>query len=82
MCTIGVETEMKSKKLGKTSPYFFEDNLIISMSKDWIGVFRKIPEFEVMIDSKGRLVLIGPTIPSKTVPKNSLSEQKILEVLV
>jgi len=52
------------------------------MSKDWIGVFRKIPEFEVMIDSKGRLVLIGPTIPSKTVPKNSLSEQKNLEVLV
>jgi len=52
------------------------------MSKDWIGVFRKIPEFEVMIDSKGRLVLIGPTIPSKTFPKNSLSEQKNLEVLV
>jgi len=73
---------LKKNFIQKITPYFFEDNLIISMSKDWIGVFRKIPEFEVRIDSKGRLVLIGPTIPSKTVPKNSLSEQKNLEVLV
>jgi hypothetical protein len=48
---------MEPKKLGEISPYFFEDKLLISLSKDWVSYFGKIPEFEVILDKTGHLVL-------------------------
>jgi hypothetical protein len=51
------EEIMKTKKIGEISPYFFEDNLIIPLSKDWIKLFQKIPEFEIVLEKTGKLVL-------------------------
>lgn len=53
------------KQLQIVVPIFFEDNLILSLSKDWINLFEKIPEFSVRI-SKKKLVLESiPTIKEK-----------------
>jgi len=35
----------------------FENSLIISLSKDWLNYFSKIPEFDVIIDNKDRLCI-------------------------
>ncbi len=35
----------------------FENSLILSLSKDWLNHFTKIPEFDVMIDNDGRLCI-------------------------
>jgi hypothetical protein len=35
----------------------FENNLILSLSKNWLNYFSKIPEFDVMINNKGRLCI-------------------------
>ena len=35
----------------------FENSLIISLSKDWLTHFSKIPEFDVKIDNDGRLCM-------------------------
>ena len=35
----------------------FENSLIISLSKDWLNYFSKIPEFDVMINDKDRLCI-------------------------
>jgi len=35
----------------------FENSLIISLSKDWLNYFSKIPEFGVVIDNDGRLCI-------------------------
>ena len=35
----------------------FENSLIISLSKDWLNYFSKIPEFDVMINDKVRLCI-------------------------
>ena len=74
---------MKQKTIGAITPYFFEDKLIISLSKEWIELFQDIPKFNVIIDAKNRLVLQGPTIQihKRLLKKNSLSEHKILEIL-
>ena len=53
------------KKVDKIIPYIFENYLIISLSKDWINVFDEVPKFEVFIDNKKRLILVGPTIVKK-----------------
>ena len=47
------------KKITDIVPHLIEDHLIISLSKKWIDLFSKIPEFEVLIDSKNRLVIIS-----------------------
>ena len=47
------------KKITDIVPHLVEDHLIISLSKKWINLFSKIPEFEVLIDSKNRLVIIS-----------------------
>lgn len=71
------------RTIGEVSPLFFEDKLIISLSKEWIKLFHEIPKFKILIDNKNRLILQGPTIKTnkKSLKKNSLSEHKILEVL-
>ena len=39
------------------TPHLFENNLIISLSKDWIAQFNKIPQFTVKVNSKNKLVI-------------------------
>ncbi len=39
------------------TPLLFENNLIISLSRDWIIQFDKIPQFIVKVNSKNRLVI-------------------------
>ena len=47
--------EMMNKQIGTIAPFFFEDRLLIALSKDWINVFEKLPNFEIKIDSSNRL---------------------------
>lgn len=53
---------MKQQTIQKISPILFEDNLLVSFSKEWIEIFGKIPEFDVIIDKNNRLHLVGPKI--------------------
>lgn len=50
------------KKIGKISPYVFDDNLVFSLSKNWIQFLEQYPKFDVIIDKSLRLCLIGPKI--------------------
>lgn len=43
--------------LGTVKSLLFENSLIISLSKDWLNYFSKIPEFDVMINDKDRLCI-------------------------
>ena len=43
--------------LKTVKPLLFEGNLILSLSKDWLTHFSKIPEFDVIIDDKGQLCI-------------------------
>ena len=47
------------KKITDIVPHLIEDHLIISFSKKWVELFSKIPEFEVLIDSNNKLVIIS-----------------------
>lgn len=62
----GGEKEMKSKQIGIVTPLLFEDNLLITLSKDWIGVFEKLPTFKVQVDSNKRLNLTSQDQIKKT----------------
>ncbi len=44
-------------RIGTTSCHLFENYLIISLASNWIEVFGKIPEFDVVIDSDDKLRL-------------------------
>ncbi len=39
------------------TPHLFENHLIISLSKDWIRQYDKIPQFTVKINSKNKLII-------------------------
>lgn len=43
------------KQLGIVSPYIFEDELILSFSKNWISCFGGIPHFSISISKNGKL---------------------------
>ncbi len=43
--------------LGTVKSLLFENSLILSLSKDWLTHFSKIPEFDVIIDDKGQLCI-------------------------
>ena len=43
--------------LGTVKSLLFENSLILSLSKDWLTHFSKIPEFDVKIDNDGRLCM-------------------------
>ena len=43
--------------LGTVKSLLFENSLILSLSKDWLTCFSKIPEFDVMINDKDRLCI-------------------------
>ena len=58
-------TTIKLKKETKTrlskfetvlTPGFFEDFLILPISKSWITVFGEMPKFSIKINKKGKLV--------------------------
>ena len=53
------------KRLSDITSYLFEDYIIISLTKDWITVFKGLPEFEVRIDDKDRLHLISKQVIKK-----------------
>lgn len=53
---------MRQQILQKISPILFEDKLLISFSKEWLKIFGKIPDFDVIIDKDNRLHLVGPKI--------------------
>jgi len=46
------------KKISSVTPYLFENHLIISLSKDWINVFKGIPEFDVYLDEGKKLHIV------------------------
>ena len=46
------------KRLSDITSYLFEDHIIISLSKDWLSAFDKLPVFEVFI-ANDRLKLIS-----------------------
>lgn len=43
--------------LGTITPMNFEGYLVFGLSKEWVNGFSGIPEFVVIIDSKGRLCI-------------------------
>jgi len=45
------------KAVCTVKPILFEDNLLLSLSKNWIDLFGNIPEFSVSLDNQGRLQL-------------------------
>ena len=47
--------------LGTITPILFENNLIISLSKDWISKFSGVPKFSVKINETGRLCITSET---------------------
>ena len=47
------------KKISHITSYLFENQLIISLSKDWMKTFGGLPQFDVFIDSKNKLVIIS-----------------------
>ena len=47
------------KNLGTIKPLLFDRNLIISLSKEWINKFSRIPTFDVIIDKRGRLCIVS-----------------------
>ncbi len=53
---------MTNKKLGVVTPYLHENFLVLALDRKWIEVFGTIPNFTVIIDEKGRFVLIGPVV--------------------
>ena len=68
--------------LGTISPYFFEDKLIISLSREWMKLFNEMPKFKVFLDRKNQLVLQSSAIQKNSLSENSLSEHKKVEMLV
>lgn len=44
------------KKIGEINPYLFEDFLVISIKKEWLNVWKKIPSFLVYADGKKFLI--------------------------
>ncbi len=51
---------MNMRKIATVMPYFFEDSLIIPLTKEWLNLFGTSPIFDVKIDKLGRLHLVGP----------------------
>lgn len=43
------------KKIVKS--FLFENNLIISLSKEWLEIFGKIIDFEYYVDNQNHLVI-------------------------
>ena len=62
------------KRLSDVTSYLFEDHIIVSLSKDWITVFKGLPDFEVLIDNFGKLHLKSKQTIHKRGVKNNVVE--------
>jgi len=50
----------------KAIPFMFDEYVLLSFSKNWIHLFKTVPEFEVNIDKENKLHLISThTIKNK-----------------
>jgi hypothetical protein len=47
------------KKFITIKPYYFDDSIILSLTKNWLNQFDMIPNFDVFIDAKNKLHLIS-----------------------
>jgi len=45
------------KKIGVVNPYLFEDFLLISIKKEWLNVWEKIPNFLVFVGKDSQLII-------------------------
>jgi len=50
--------------ISEVTSYLFGDNLLISLSKDWLNIFEGMPKFSVEIKNK-KLVLSSQIIKEK-----------------
>ncbi len=62
------------KRLSDVTSYLFEDYIIVSLSKDWLNAFGKLPDFEVLIDNLGKLHLRSKQTIHKRGVKNNVVE--------
>jgi len=53
-------TKLKNKAVGFVVPHFFDEYLLIALSKNWIQACNGLPKFQILIDDEGRLCLVGP----------------------
>jgi hypothetical protein len=53
------------KKIAKVVPHLYEDNLVLALSKDWITLYGRYPEFDVYVDRNLRLHLVAREVKNK-----------------
>jgi len=47
------------KKIAKVVPHLYENTLILALSKDWLSLYGKYPEFDVYVDKDLRLHIVA-----------------------
>ncbi|MBT4325456.1 MAG: hypothetical protein HOD60_00910 [Candidatus Nitrosopelagicus sp.] len=47
------------RKFASIKPFYFDDSILFSITKNWINQFNSMPEFDVFIDSKNKMHLIS-----------------------
>ena len=45
------------KKIAEITPLLFEDHLVISIKKEWLDVWKKIPNFLVYVEKDSKLII-------------------------
>ena len=73
------------KKFITIKPYYFDDSIILSLTKNWLNQFDMIPNFDVfidggIIDSKGESTIIEIEDEKiKIIREGSLSKNEIIK---
>lgn len=68
---------MKERKLGTLSSFKIEKKILIAIEDKWCPFFNcEIPEFEALIDNKGRYTLRGPVVHLHPRQRNPTAEQE------
>jgi hypothetical protein len=57
--------ELTMKKIAKVVPHMYEDNLVLALSKDWVTLYGKYPEFDVYVDRHLRLHIVSKEVKSQ-----------------
>jgi len=47
------------RKFASIKPFYFDNSILIAITKNWINQFNSIPEFDAFIDSKNKMHLIS-----------------------
>jgi hypothetical protein len=47
------------RKFASIKPFYFDDSILFSITKNWINQFNNMPEFDAFIDSKNKMHLIS-----------------------